>query len=124
MLLFPTFTTQMDADSITAAAVPFVKYLRDHNVTAPIFLSEGLPFGRNWAVPEDAEAQTASNAALRAAFNTLSASDGNLHYMTTQELFSPASLEDSATSAGLHATDAGMHDMAAAWVKALTPVLE
>lgn len=114
----------MDAGSITAAAVPFVKYLRDHNVTAPIFLSEGLPFGRNWAVPEDAEAQTASNAALRAAFNTLSASDGNLHYMTTQELFSPASLEDSATSAGLHATDAGMHDMAAAWVKALTPVLE
>ena len=109
----------MDGDSIAAAAVPFVRYLRQHNVTAPIWLSEGLPFGRNWAVPAQAAEQAASNAALRAAFAQLQPTDAALHYMATEQLFSPASLLDSATAAGLHASDAGMHDMAAAWIAAL-----
>jgi hypothetical protein len=109
----------MNGPSIAAAAVPFVRYLRAHNVTCPIWLSEGLPFGRNWAVPADAAAQAASNAALRAAFQQLQPEDAALHYMTTEQLFSADSLLDSATAAGLHATDAGMHDMAEAWISAL-----
>ena len=115
----------MNADSISAAAVPCVQYLRAHGVTCPIFLSEGLPFGRNWAVPSDAAAQAASNAALRAAFTQLtSAGDSALYYMNTSQLFSPEALEDSATAAaGLHATDQGMHDMASAWISALRGVL-
>ncbi len=111
----------MDAGSIAAAAVPFVQFLRSHNMSAPVYLSEGLPFGRNWAVPEEQEAQAASNAALRAAYSALvAAGDAAVFYMSTEELFSSASVLDSATAAGLHATDAGFHDMAAAWVKKLS----
>ena len=88
-------------------------------MTAPIWLSEGLPFGRNWAVPQDEAAQAQSNAALHAAFTELQQSDAAIHYMTTGQLFSAASLLDTATASGLHASDAGMHDMAAAWIEAL-----
>ena len=114
----------MDAASIAASAVPFVKFLREKGVTAPIFLSEGLPFGRNWAVPACAEEQAQSNAALAAAYQELvSGGDSALHYMTTEELYSAASVEDTATAAGLHASDAGMHDMATAWIGKLGAVL-
>ena len=109
----------MDAGSIAAAAVPFVKFLRASNVSAPIFLSEGLPFGRNWAVPGEELAQEEANAALRAAYEELRGGDAALGYMSTGQLFGEASVEDTATAAGLHASDAGMHDMASAWVGAL-----
>jgi hypothetical protein len=41
---------------IKAAATAFVTYLRSHGLPAstPVVLAEGLPFGRNWAVPADA----------------------------------------------------------------------
>jgi len=101
--------------------VPFVQFLRAANVTAPVYLSEGLPFGRDWAVPASATEQAASNAALRAAYEQLvAAGDTNVRYMSTAELFSPASASDTATAAGLHATDAGFHDMAAAWIAKLS----
>jgi len=112
---------------ITAAATAFVTALRAHGVPAatPIVLAEGLPFGRNWAVPADAAAQAADNAALRAAFDALrAAGDGALHYVETAALFGAASEADSATAAGLHATDAGMHDMAAAFIAMLPGILE
>ena len=118
----PSRSWNMDASSITAAAVPFVRALRAANVTAPVWLAEGLPFGRNWAVPAEAAAQAASNVALATAFAQLRADgDGNVFYITTEQLYSEESVQDSATAAGLHATDAGFHDMAQAWVSALSP---
>ena len=111
---------------ITAAATAFVQYLRAHGLPAatPVVLAEGLPFGRNWAVPAAAAAQTADNAALRAAFAALrAAGDAALYYVDTAALFSNASETDSATAAGLHATDAGMHDMAAAFIEMLPSIL-
>jgi hypothetical protein len=65
----------MDASEITASAEPLVKYIR----SAPgkskthILFAEGLPFGRNWAVPDAAKAQQSSNAALHAAYSRIRA---------------------------------------------------
>jgi lysophospholipase L1-like esterase len=116
----------MDAASISAAAVPLIEYVRRQPGwgSVPIVMAEGLPFGRAWAVPAIAAAQNASNAALRTAYeNLIARGDTNLHYMPTAHLFSPASLLDSATANGLHPTDAGMHDMAAAWISLLPTLL-
>lgn len=111
---------------ITAAATTFVSYLRAHGLpkTTPVILAEGLPFGRNWAVPACADAQTSDNAALRSAFDALvAAGDSALYYLNTSALFGAEAARDSATGAGLHATDAGMHDMAAAFVPLLKGIL-
>ena len=112
---------------IQAAAVAFVTYLRAHGLAAstPIVLAEGLPFGRDWSVPEQAEQQASDNGFLRAAFDTLVAGgDASLYYMNTSQLFSQESVRDSATGAGLHATDAGMHDMAAAFIEFLPQIIK
>jgi lysophospholipase L1-like esterase len=115
----------MNATSIAANAVPLVRYLRDHgHPETPIVLAEGLPFGRAWAVPDQAAQQAASNAALAAAFQQLAgAGDQHLHYVSTDQLFGPLASVDSATANGLHPTDAGMHDMAALWIFLLSRLL-
>ena len=113
----------VDADIITARAAAFVRTLRSSGLgaTVPVWLVEGLPFGRNWAVPEDAIAQAASNAALRAAYEALVAGgDAHVFYgPPTAALFGAAATLDSGTAAGLHAADQGMHDMTAAWLPLL-----
>lgn len=115
----------VDAAIIAQAAVPFVRALRAGGLgkNVSVWLVEGLPFGRNWAVPSDATAQAASNAALRAAYEELVASgDAHVFYgPLTGEQFGPDALLDSGTAAGLHAADQGMHDMTAAWMKRLKP---
>ena len=95
-----------------------MQYLRAHGLpTTPVVLAEGTPFGRNWAVPASNASQAASNAALRAAYETLvAAGDSHLHYVETASLFGPAATEDSGTANALHSTDAGMHDVAAFWI--------
>jgi lysophospholipase L1-like esterase len=111
----------MNATSIAANAVPLVQYIRSHgHPDTPIVLAEGLPFGRAWAVPDQAAEQAASNAALAAAYQQLlAAGDTHLHYVHTAELFGPLASLDSATANGLHPTDIGMHDMAAVWISQL-----
>ncbi len=114
----------MDAASVAASAVPFLTFVRKSWPSVPIVLAEGLPFGRNWAVPEQRDAQAAENAALRAAFESLSAAgDAHLAYVNTSALFGAAAALDSGTAAGLHASDAGMHDMGAAMISALRALL-
>jgi hypothetical protein len=115
----------MDAGLVNSSAVPLVDYLRKNGHSrTPIVLAEGLPFGRNWAVPAQAAFQTAENAALRAAYELLVAGgDSAVFYVTTEELFSAGSVEDSATASGLHPTDAGMYDMAQAWLQVLPEIL-
>lgn len=113
----------VDAAIITARAAAFVRTLRSAglNASVPVYLVEGLPFGRNWAVPEDATAQAESNAALRAAYEALVAGgDERVFYGPPSEaLFGAAATLDSGTAAGLHAADQGMHDMNAAWLPIL-----
>lgn len=115
----------MNADSVSHAAVPFVAFLRKNwPKTVPIVMKEGLPFGRNWAVPASAAQQTAENAALRAAYNNLTAAgDAHLTYVTTSQLFGAAAALDTGTAGGLHASDQGMHDMAAALLAVVKPLL-
>jgi len=115
----------MNATSISANAVPLVQYLRSNgHPDTPIVLSEGLPFGRAWAVPDQAAQQAASNAALAAAFRQLQgAGDQYLYYVSTDQLFGPLASVDSATANGLHPTDAGMHDMASLWISLLSGLL-
>ena len=114
----------MNAAEVQAAALPFVRFVRKAWPTVPVVLAEGLPFGRDWAVPPEAAAQAAENAALRAAYTTLvTAGDAHLSYVNTSALFGAAASLDSGTAAGLHASDAGMHDMAAALLAVLRPLL-
>ena len=111
----------MGGPSIQTLGVALVKQLREGlGASVPIVLSEGLPFGRAWAVPAQAAQQAEDNGYLAAAFAQLKeGGDANLHYVNTSMLFGPEAARDSGTAAGLHATDAGMHDRAAAWVRVL-----
>jgi hypothetical protein len=115
----------MNATSIAASAVPLVQYIRAHGHAAdPVILAEGTPFGRNWAVPQCAADEGASNAALFAAYETLVAGgDANVHFVSGELLFGPAASLDSATANGLHPTDGGMADMAAFWAEYLPMVV-
>jgi hypothetical protein len=116
----------MDGAGIQTAAVALVQYLRQNGLAAdvPIFLAEGLPFGRNWAVPASAAQQTEDNSYLAAAFATLVAGgDKHLYYVNTTSLFGEDAARDSGTAAGLHASDRGMHDMGVFWSELLTQVL-
>ncbi len=107
--------------------VPLVRFLRSHPAlaTIPIVLAEGTPAGQAWASPASAEAQTGLNTELAKAFNELVAGgDTNLHYMKTADLFSASvALDGSGTAEGCHPVDAGHHDVAAAWVSVLKPLL-
>ena len=89
----------VDAAIIARAAVPFVRALRAGGLgkNVSVWLVEGLPFGRNWAVPADASAQAASNAALRAAYEELvTGGDAHVFYgPLTGEQFGPDALLDS-----------------------------
>jgi hypothetical protein len=116
----------MHGPEIQTAAVELVQYLRQNGLAAdvPIFFAEGLPFGRNWAVPASAASQAEDNAYLAAAFSTLVAGgDKRLFYVNTSSLFGADAALDSGTAAGLHASDRGMHDMGATWTKLLTAML-
>lgn len=113
--------------TINTTAYALIKYLRSNGIaaTTPIILAEGLPFGRNWAVPDDATSQAVDNAYLRQAYNLLiDEGDTALFYVDESQLFGAEALRDSATAAGLHATDAGMHDMAAAFIKLLPTLIK
>jgi hypothetical protein len=113
----------MDATTITANAVPLVQFYRQAHPTTPIIFAEGTQFGRNWASPDAAADQAASNAALHAAYATLQAGgDANLHYVTTGSLFSAAGLLDTPCANGLHPTDSGMFEVAAFWTAYLPTV--
>jgi lysophospholipase L1-like esterase len=114
----------MAGDEIRTGALAFVPYLRKTWPTIPIILAEGLPFGRNWATPDEASGQNASNFALATAYATLVANgDKNLAYVNSTSLFGADASIDSATAAGLHATDAGMHDMAKRFIELLQSIL-
>jgi hypothetical protein len=115
----------MNGAGIQTAAVALVQYLRQNGLAdTPVFLAEGLPFGRNWAVPASAAKQAQDNAFLAAAFSTLVAGgDAHLYYVNTSSLFGADAVLDSGTAAGLHASDRGMHDMSVLWAKLLTQVL-
>ena len=111
---------------INSSAYDLVKYLRSNGVTSttPIVLAEGLPFGRNWAVPDENSAQTTDNMYLNTAYKALVAEgDKSLYYITTDKLFGPLSTLDSGTAAGLHATDQGMHDMGEYFLSFLPSIL-
>jgi hypothetical protein len=116
----------VDGSSIQNNTVAFVQHLRAHGLpaTTPVILAEGSPQGKTWAVPSQRESQVQDNAYLRAAFNALvSEGDTALFYVNTSQLFSDESVRDSATAAGLHATDAGMHDMAAVFIDLLPKIM-
>ena len=103
-----------------------MQYLRRNGLapTVPVFLAEGLPFGRNWAVPDSAAAQEEDNGYLAAAFAALVAGgEKNLFYVNTSSLFGEDATRDSGTAAGLHASDRGMHDMGVFWAQLLGRVL-
>jgi hypothetical protein len=111
---------------INSSAYDLVKYLRNNGVasTTPIVLAEGLPFGRNWAVPDENSAQSTDNMYLNTANKALVAEgDKSLYYITTDKLFGNLSTLDSGTAAGLHATDQGMHDMSEYFLSFLPSIL-
>ena len=63
----------MDGPTITKRAIPLIKYLRTHgHPTTPIVLSEGTPYGTDWANDKSAPhgGNAPKNIALAAAFGT------------------------------------------------------
>lgn len=114
----------MAGSSILPGALAIVPFLRAAWPTTPFILAEGLPFGRNWAVPDEAQFQDAANSALATAFAQLQAAgDKNLFYVNSSSLFGAAASIDSATAAGLHANDEGFHDMAVPFIELLGKLL-
>jgi hypothetical protein len=110
----------MNVTGITERAVPVVQMVRAAWPDTPIFMAEGIREGRSWAVADDAALEDGKNAALAAAYASLTGGGmGALTYVRQPQLYSAQAWEDSPTSAGVHPMDQGMRDTAAFWVGAL-----
>ena len=76
----------MDSGTITANAVPLVKYLRQKHPTTPIILAEGSDWPATW-IRGDAMKVRAKRAALEAAYSSLTkAGDTHLHLVQGHRL--------------------------------------
>lgn len=97
----------MNGPSITANALPMLAYFRKNgHPKTPIVFAEGTPAGGEWLLPATRAGMAAKRNALRAAFETASPSDPNLHYVNASS-FWPEQWLESPTVAGCHPTDEG-----------------
>ena len=107
----------MDAAAVAERIEPFVCILREQRPRTPIVLVGNISYENGWLVPGRRERESASNAALEAAYGRLvDAGVPGLHHMPGHLLFGPDAL---ATVDGTHATDVGFLHIA----DALEPVL-
>jgi hypothetical protein len=112
----------MGAAEITAKTAPLVQLIRATRPTTPIILAEGTPAGGGWLDESDGVKMQANNAALRAAFDSLSHSDAHLYYVDSASLFAETPL-DSPTVGGCHPSDLGAHEVASFYAKFLPPII-
>jgi hypothetical protein len=78
-------------------------------------------------VPDQAAETDSDNAALFAAYTTLTSgpnADKHLTYVHGPQLFSAQAMLDSPTANGLHPSDKGMRDMASFWIPYLQQLLQ
>lgn len=123
----------MDGPTITSRAIPLVHYLRSHgHATTPIVLSEGTPYGTDWAQDPTTPhgGNRPKNVALAAAFKTLvDGGDKQLFYAHSTDIFAPTlgldAVDDSLvdpTVGGTHLTDLGMRKQAAFWAQKIPSI--
>jgi len=107
----------MNAAQVKERAVPFVKILREARPETPIVLVENITYQDGRLVPERRESAESKNAALKAAYKDLLATDmPKLFYMPGDGLLG---YDGEATVDGTHPTDLGFMRMA----DAMEPVL-
>mgnify|MGYP002623244755 CR=1 FL=1 len=95
----------MNAELVSQRAVPLVKQLRQARPDTPIVLVEDRRFTNAWVTPAKAEFHDANHAALRAAFDTLTAEGcKHLFYIPGDALYGTDT--EGATDAS-HANDLG-----------------
>lgn len=108
----------MDAGAVTERTEPLVRRIRAARPETPIVLVEDRTYANTPFLPSRRERHDTSRAALRGAYERLSASGvKNLHYVAGEGLLGD---DGEATTDGSHPSDLGMMRMA----EALTPVLK
>lgn len=107
----------MNGDSVAERAVPFVRALREARPTTPILLVEDRSFTNAPFKRSRREHHAASRAALRAAYEELTAAGvPGLHYLEGAELLGA---DGEGTVDGSHPTDLGFVRQAGAFLPAL-----
>lgn len=105
-------------DEIAERTEPLVHTLREKHPDTPIVLVENIIYQKSWFIPASKDSYMNKNAALRAAYDRLTAAGvSGLHYVPADNLLGS---DYEATVDGTHATDLGFQRMA----DVLTPVLQ
>ncbi len=99
---------------------PFVKALRKAKPTTPILMVEDRTYANAPALPSLAKRNAESRAAFKKAFESLTAGDKNLFYLTGDKLIGD---DGEGTVDGSHPTDLGFLRQADAFAEALAPIL-
>jgi hypothetical protein len=111
----------MNAELLAARTVPLVKQVRAAQPELPIVLVEDRRWTNSWVTPEKEAYHDANHAALRAAFEALTAEGvEGLHYIGGDELYGTDA--EGAVDAS-HATDLGFMRQAAIFEPVLREIL-
>ena len=111
----------MGPADVTAKCIPLVQQLREAKPNVPIVLVEDRRFTNDWILPEKKQFHTDNHAALRAAFDELSADGvGSLYYIHGDSLYGNDT--EGATDAS-HANDLGFMRQAEFFVPVLRKAL-
>jgi lysophospholipase L1-like esterase len=111
----------LTAPQVAERTVPFVKALRAAKPTTPVLLVEDRSYANAVVLPALAKRNADSRAALRKAFDELTAAgDRNLHYLAGDALIGD---DGEGTVDGSHPTDLGFQRQADAFAPALAPLL-
>ena len=106
----------LDAAQVKNLTRPLVKQIRAKHATTPILLVESPPYDNMFFFDSKKEGWVAECKELRAAFDELSKTDPNLHYMAGGNLLGD---DGEATVDGVHPNDIGMERYAKAYAEAL-----
>jgi hypothetical protein len=111
----------MMAADVSQRAEPLVRQLRSARPNTPILLVEDRTYAYARFRQSIRDRQVASRAALRKAFENLTAAAvGDLHYLEGEQLLGD---DDEATTDGSHPNDLGMVRYADAYEKVLRPIV-
>ncbi len=111
----------MQGPQVAERTEPLVQTLRKARPDAPIVLIEDRTYANAWLLPDRRERHTAARAALKAAYDKLTAEGvKGLHYVEGEHLLGD---DDEATTDSSHPSDLGMMRMADALEPVLRPIL-
>jgi len=111
----------MQGPDVAERTEPLVRTLRKARPTVPIVLIEDRTYANAWLLPDRRERHAAARAALKAAYDKLTAEGTKgLYYVEGEHLLGD---DDEATTDSSHPNDLGMMRMAEALEPVLRPIL-